>query len=597
MCTRVARWRQDASLYNHQFSFHRQDVQCVVVLCLMSLFAVVSWQSVRGVTTLWDEQQDWPAVTALVQHPLWGTGELDSEAQAWLPMYATAVVFAFTGESLPAARMLSIGVGALTILMTWVAGRRWFRGTVALFAAALLALSPYFISFSRTGMTEGDAFCPLTVLLALLAFDAYMRWRNSQSILCLAVALGLAMSAKFFVVALMPALLVCDLVQYRAAPSWQGDRDRRAYRALLGWIMAAAGLECLALSAAQGHQVPLSIALWAAGVIGMLLAAARLLTQRAVRWPPLAAWLAILLLATTVCLAAFPAHVLQPVVLQQLLSRSSHWDGMQPLALLGEHLRLYSGIILLKLGVPLGLLSVAALLWACVRAWRHTVLRWMVAVLVIYLAMLVTLPLRQPFYLMSIYPLLVLIVSCFLVEMTVVLQPWGILQRVWIVTAVAAHLWLIWGVVHVYPAFGWYGYETIGERWLGEESRGYRNIIQVTNDGTEDSLRWVVDHVPAGARVVSYLSDFHVVEAFAARHTLPFEFIQRPGDIDGARSLRPGDADYFLVDLNTLIASGLPLGGDGTWGAPVHTIWRGRGRYRMPAVQIYPRQTVIYPGN
>src|SRR5262249_56721023 len=108
--------------------------------------------------------------------------------------------------------------------------------------------------------------------------------------------------------------------------SWQGDRDRRAYRALLGWIMATAGLVCLTISAAQGHQVPLSIGLWAAGVISLLLTAARLLTQRAIRWPPLAAWLAILLLATTVCLAAFPAHVLQPRVLQQLLSRSSHWD-------------------------------------------------------------------------------------------------------------------------------------------------------------------------------------------------------------------------------------------------------------------------------
>ena len=592
-----ARWYQHAALSNHPFSFHRQDVQCIVVLCLVSLFAVVSWQSVRGVNTLWDEQQDLPVATALVQHPLWGTGELDSQAQAWLSMYATAVVFAFTGESLPAARLLSIAVGMLTILVTWGAGRRWFGSTAALLAATLLTLSPYFISFSRTAMTEGDAFCPLTVLLVLLAFDAYVHRRNSPQILFLAVALGLAMGAKFFAVGLLPALLGCDLVQYRAAPAWRDDRERRSSRAVLGWIMAAAGLECLAISAAQAHQVPLAIAFWAAGAVVMLLAAYRLCTQHPVRWPRLAAWLAILLLATTVCLAAFPAHVLQPEVLQVLLSRSRHWDSIQPLVLLDDHLRLYSGILLLKFGVPLGLLSVAALLWACVRALRHPVLRWLVMVVVIYLALFVTLPLRQPFYLMSIYPLLVLIVSSFLVEISAALHLWGILRRGWLGIAIAALLWLLWGVVHVYPEFGWYGYETIGARWLDEESRGYRNIIQVTNDGTEDALRWAVDHVPAGTRVVSYLSAFHVVEAFATRHPLPFDLIQRAGDIAGVRSGRLGDADYVLVDLNTLIDSGLQLGEDDPWGVPVHTIWRGRGRYRMPVVRIYRRQMTRYPGS
>ena len=580
-----------------QIFFQHRTVQCVVVLGLMSVFAVVSWQSVRGLNTLWDEQQDVPAVMALLQHPLWGTSALGSKAQAWLPMYATALVFAFTGESLSAARLLSIAVGALTILMTWVAGRRWFGSTTALLAATLLTLSPYFISFSRTALTEGDALCPLTVLLTLLAFDAYRRRGNSQAILLLAVALGLAMSAKFFAVVLIPTLLLCDLAQHHAASSWQGNRDRRAYRVLLGWTIATAGLVCLTVIAAQGHQTPLSIVLWAAGVMSLLLTAAQLLTHRTLRWPPLAAWLAILLLATIICLVAFPAHVLQPGVLQQVMSRSSQWDGRAPLALLGEHLHLYSGILLLKLGVPLGVLSVAALLWACVRAVQHAVIRWMVAILLMYITMLVTLPLRQPFYLMSIYPLLVLIVSSFLVEITTALYRWGSLQRAWIVMTIAAHFWLIWGVIHVYPEFGWYGYETIGERWLGQESRGYRNIIQITNDGTEDALRWSMAHVPAGARIVSYLSAYHVVAAYEARHTLRFELIYRLWDTNDARSLRPGEADYVLIDLNPLIDSGLPPEGEGLWGPPVHTIWRGNGRYRMPVVHIYSQHTAIYPVN
>jgi hypothetical protein len=97
--------------------------------------------------------------------------------------------------------------------------------------------------------------------------------------------------------------------------------------------------------------------------------------------------------------------------------------------------------------------------------------------------------------------------------------------------------------------------------------------------------------------MVSYLSAYHVVEAYAARHTLPFELIQRPGDIDAAGSLRPGETDYFLVDLNPLIDRGFPPAGEGLWGLPVHTIWRGRGRYHMPVVQIYSQQTATYRGN
>jgi hypothetical protein len=407
----------------------------------------------------------------------------------------------------------------------------------------------------------------------------------------LAGALGLAMSAKFFAIALTPALLICDLVHSRTASPWPGDGERRTYWVVLGWPLTAAGLEFLAICAAQGQQMPFAITLWAAGVVVLLLTGYRFCTQRTGRWPLLVAWPTVLLLATTVCLAAFPAHILQPEVITVLLSRSQHWDGMQPLVLLGAHLRLYSGIVLLKLGVPLGLLSVAALLWAGVQAVWHPALRGMVTVLGFYLAMIVTLPLVQPFYLMSIYPLLVLIVASFLGEMTAVLRPWRRLWRGWILIIIAAFLWLLWGVVHVYPEFGWYGYETIGTRWLGEESRGYRNIIQVTNDGTEDALRWVVAHVPAGAQVVSYLSAYHVVEAFRARHPLPFTVLQHAGDVDSVRSGWFGEADYVLVDLNTLLESGLPSGGESPWGDPVHTIWRGRGRYRMPVVHIYPRHT------
>ena len=99
-------------------------------------------------------------------------------------------------------------------------------------------------------------------------------------------------------------------------------------------------------------------------------------------------------------------------------------------------------------------------------------------------------------------------------------------------------------------------------------------------------------HYESGTRTSGAVihSAYHVVEAFAARHTLPFALIQHPGDIDGARSWRSGEGDFVLVDLNTLIDRGFPL-------RPVHTIWRGRGRYRMPVVHIYSQPTPSYQGN
>src|SRR4029450_7211334 len=122
------------------------------------------------------------------------------------------------------------------------------------------------------------------------------------------------------------------------------------------------------------------------------------------------------------------------------------------------------------------------------------------------------------------------VLAAFVVQVTCTLHNRTLMLGVWLSIAIASHVWLIWGTMRVYPEFGWYGYETIGDRWLGEESRGYRSIIQVTNDGTEDALRWPGEPWPAEARVVSYLGDHHVVDAFMQKHPAPFSLIRAEGD-------------------------------------------------------------------
>jgi hypothetical protein len=495
------------------------------------------------------------------------------------------------GESLPGARIVSIVVGTSTIVMTFVMGRRWFSGAVGILAAGLLTISPYFIGFSRTAMTEGDAFCPLLVLVVLLTFEEYVRWRDSRRMLMFAVTLGLALATKFYLVFLVPALLACDLVQRWTQPRGEGDRWEARHSSMLVWIAAALMLELIAIGAAQTRHTPLSIVLWAVGLLGGVLASRQLIVRGAMRWPVLATWPAILALAATVCFAVVPAHVLQPAVIRTLGARLLGWDGLPPGALFADHVRLYSGILLLKLGMPLGILSVAALIWAGFRAMRNSVIRLGIVVLGVYIMLLTSLPLRQPFYLMSVYPLLALLLGGFIVEVTHVLWNRAALRCLWIALVTASFLWLIWGHVSVYPEFGLYGYETIGNRWLGAESRGYRNIIQVTNDGTEDALRWLIDHLPAGARVGSYLLDYHVIEAFIDQHSLPFELLTRHQESDWTRRSIIESTDYLLESLNNVLDEDtLPVESRIAAFELIHTVWRGRGQYRMPMVQIYKRR-------
>ena len=151
-------------------------------------------------------------------------------------------------------------------------------------------------------------------------------------------------------------------------------------------------------------------------------------------------------------------------------------------------------------------------------------------------------------------------------------------------------LWRSVKYEHVYL----YGYETVGDRWLGAESRGYRNLIQVTNDGTEDALRWCLEHVPPGQRVVSYLWDDHVIDAFVDRAPPAFELVRRLAEADARRGPSIEDADFLLVGLNNEVTyRDVPSPGelvDRFEPQPVHVVWRGRNHYRAPVVRIYQRR-------
>ena len=580
------------------------------VLALAGLFALVAWRSVQHVNTQWDEMTDHRIALALLEHPLWGSG-LDG-SQARLPMYLTAAAYACFGASLAVARTVSIVVGAATIVMAFSVGRRWFGDVAGMLAAALLAVSPYFIGFSRTAMTEGDAFCPLAVLLVVTAFDAQLRRRDSRRLVIFAAALGLALAVKFYALLLVPALVICDVVDQRVRRATAAERDshpvvRRGWGALsplIQWAVFALVLECLAAAAAQLRLVHASIGLWAVGLIVLLLGlrelvpvgrGRRIIVGSAGNLPAVRGWLVILPLAGAIALAICPEHVIQPEVPRALLRRLIRRDHTLPMTAFIDPLRLYSGIILLKLGLPLGVMTAAALVRAWIRSPHEPRLRLLLAVVGLYVLLLTTLPVRQAFYLLAVYPLLILLLSTFIVQAARSLRGRPRLRSAWIALVATSCLYLLWGVIRVYPDFGLYGYEVVGRRWLGAESRGYRNLIQVTNDGTQDALRWCVEHVPPGKRVVSFLWDDHVIDAFVQRQPLCFELVRRLGQADPLQGPPLEDADYLLVSLNNQATyRDMPAAetrADYFEPEPVHVVWRGRGPYRMGLVQIYQRRS------
>ncbi|HOJ72373.1 MAG TPA: glycosyltransferase family 39 protein [Phycisphaerae bacterium] len=609
----------------------RPWVPWVVLAAMVVVFCGLAWCSVQHVNTLWDELNDHRVAVALLDQPLRGS-DIDA-TQARLPMYVTAGAYALTGPSIRVARAVSIAMGAVAIVLTFVAGRRWFGTVAGLLAAGLLSIAPHFLTFARTALTEGDAFYPVAVLLALLAFDHYLRRRDSVRLGLFAVALGVALATKFYAIFLVPAFVLCDLLDVRRraeAPAGQPpisviDARRADGRVMRIWVFTALGLEGAAAVAAQIGFSRVAAILWAAGLLtliggalpvaspAMRSAAAHLwkdstapspadrygLRGRA-RWSVVDGWLVALPLAVAVCWAICPAHVLNPETARALVRSLVRPVPPEDMVRLIDPARLYLGIILLKLGPLLGVLTLVALVWACVQR-SHAGLTLLGTTCMVYLLLLLLLPIRQSFYLMGIYPLLALLLAALVVHVTGRLRGRERLASAWLALVATACLYLMWGMIWSYPEFGYYGYTLVGNTWLGAESRGYRNLIQVTNDGTEDALRWLAEHVPPGRRVISYLWDDHVIDAFLEHTPVPFHLVRRDAFHLRGSPPRIDDADFVVVGLNNKVSyhDEPPREQlEQLFDRPArHVVRRGRGRSEMQVVQIFSRKAPAMPAS
>lgn len=112
-----------------------------------------------------------------------------------------------------AARAPFLAVLAALLVLVFVAARRRYGEAAALFALALCALDPNLIA--HAGVVHTDLGAALGFLATVLAWEAARRRPDPARLLLAGVCLGLALTAKFSAVYLLPILLLQTLVAGR----------------------------------------------------------------------------------------------------------------------------------------------------------------------------------------------------------------------------------------------------------------------------------------------------------------------------------------------------------------------------------------------
>jgi 4-amino-4-deoxy-L-arabinose transferase-like glycosyltransferase len=482
----------------------------------------------------------------------WLAGSAEDPTQTRLPMYAVAAAFRVFGRSdLQFARGVSCAVSVLTLLAIYVYSRRFGRPQAWL-SAALLATSPLFLAFSRVALTEGDAFVTAAVAWFVVSF-AWALDRPSVGRTAVAgVLFGLALSAKFIAVALLPAIA---LAPWCASPL---TRNSRGNRRAAAWIVLASACACLGAALVLGgmywyrprmpEQAGIAALAWLSGMAGygavtIWLARRRHQMIGRVAQPAVVAFLAG---ATFILLP--PVHVTSPVLLGSLKNKLVESSGIDTVQIV-QSASLHFMSLLLKPG-----LAVGVVLWVGVALawWRWGIdrrVRLPLLAIATYGVFLVKMPVAQPFYTMPIFPWMLVLGADRIIALA--RRNGGAAAAIVGACAitVAADLW------HTFPHYQLNGFQWLGARYvLGLSTLSYRSVVQVNSDGVEQALVWVKQHARPGERVKTYIRPDHIVRAVIPHPAFTL--------VDGFRPPSPSldDVDYVITTLHGDIRKNSPGG-------------------------------------
>jgi hypothetical protein len=178
-----------------RFYRRRLEVAGLVALLLVALLVrVVDLEHIPA-NLGGDEGTQGLAALELVKAPLGNPFSTGWYSVPTLSVFAYGVTMQVFGTTATGLRMLSVLVGAATVLTTFLLGRELWGWKIAWSAAAVLACSHYHLHFSRLGSNQiGDG---LFVTLALWLFVRGMRSRRAIHFALSGVVVGLGWYAYF----------------------------------------------------------------------------------------------------------------------------------------------------------------------------------------------------------------------------------------------------------------------------------------------------------------------------------------------------------------------------------------------------------------
>lgn len=590
---------------NHRAVWH--GPLCFVFSLGAAMFSMsIARESVAHLDIMQHEQADLRIVEGLRSAPLFGGRPTLEPARLRLPMYVNALAAWWTGRSdLAQSRGVSAFAGAVTVIAAAGLANLQFGLGAGLLTALLLAIAPYFLAYSRLAMTEGDVFVACFVTLAVWGYSAYLRTPTAARWLLAALLFALALGTKVFALFLLPVFWVLSATTY-SEPTFRlsrmPDHTRRLNR-LLGWQIAIVFVTALialldryppnqpGLEFIVKHARTAAIAGWSAlavvwlATIVYVLSIGILSRSRGERF-----W-AFVAMAFCSFFVLMPVHLLDPSIARELIIRTFTWDHHWPFAMVLDHLRLCSGILLLKLTVPIGIVTVLALLYAMFREREDGRWRPCIVAIVIYLTALCALPLRQSCYLIGIYPLVVITTAGALIGTIRWVRELRStpLNAAWVLILLAGLGFAGSESRRAWPDFQVYGAELLSSRlnwrWLGADSRGGCNLIQTSCDGVESLIEWceASDTVFPGARVVSYIWEDDIVQSILPERPR-YVFVPRgrssaTGELPAPPAIH--NADFVLLHINNRLGyCGQPadmpdLGELNSHFEPVCTVKRG----------------------
>ncbi len=197
--------------------------------------------------------------------PMWGFSAMLWLRTTWFDQQSTLTALA---KHLPAAEMPALlGTAALfTALATalgvvgvFVLARRLFGPTVALLAAILVALDPFFLTHSR--IVHLDGVLTALMICAALAFLCYLSFEERKYLLASGILWGLGLLTKSPALFLIPFVALVTAFSYLFAVGRRrdGPRLRRLVVAFAFWFAVGWAVFFLLWPAAWFH--PLDMAL------------------------------------------------------------------------------------------------------------------------------------------------------------------------------------------------------------------------------------------------------------------------------------------------------------------------------------------------